>query len=474
MPQRDLPFLNGRIPLKADQFHAVEQRLRNRIGGVGRADKQHVTEVIGHVQIVVCERVVLLRVQHFQQGTGGIAVVRRREFIHLVQNHDRIRYAAFGNAVQNPSGHGADVRPPVAANIRLIPHAAQTDPHILPSQRPGDTLADAGLSGTRRAHEQQDRSGLLPLQLHHRDLLQNPPLDLFQSEVIRVQNLLRLLQRDAFHLLLFPGKRGQKFQIVGQHSGFVAVLALRFQAVQQFPRFLLRGLVHAAVLNLQFQLAKIGQFLRVHFIQFPLQILNLFAQRLLFVQRLLVLLLGGHRFHPYPPHLDVFIDHGLQRVKARFLAVLGQKSVALLTARCHPRTHARANIPKGLPGRDEAAHHLSPLKVTGKRQQRFFHRGHPQRGVFRFQVLHVGAAGNRQFDRLVRIDINLIQIYSLRQMDNQIPLRVDLTDMSGHANGIKAAAFQFPARRLFLRHDNRDFLVLHRLSARHVLVYVRL
>ena len=40
--QSNLLLFNGRIALEADQLHAVQQRFRDGVGGVGRADEQHV------------------------------------------------------------------------------------------------------------------------------------------------------------------------------------------------------------------------------------------------------------------------------------------------------------------------------------------------------------------------------------------------------------------------------------------------
>jgi hypothetical protein len=44
---------------------------RNRVQHVRRGHEQHLRQVVFHVQIVVHEHIILLRVQHFQQRADG-------------------------------------------------------------------------------------------------------------------------------------------------------------------------------------------------------------------------------------------------------------------------------------------------------------------------------------------------------------------------------------------------------------------
>src|SRR5207245_348954 len=55
------------VTRQLDNFHAVPQRLRDGIHPVGRRNEQHFREVKRHVEIVIAERVVLLRIKHFHQ-----------------------------------------------------------------------------------------------------------------------------------------------------------------------------------------------------------------------------------------------------------------------------------------------------------------------------------------------------------------------------------------------------------------------
>ena len=52
---------------QAQYFHAVLQRLRNRMQHVGRADEHHFRKVVLHIQVMVRKRVVQFRIEHFHQ-----------------------------------------------------------------------------------------------------------------------------------------------------------------------------------------------------------------------------------------------------------------------------------------------------------------------------------------------------------------------------------------------------------------------
>ena len=180
---------------------------------------------------MIREGAILLRVQNLQQRAGRIAVVIANKLVHLVQNHNRILRSGPLHALHDPAGHGADIGSAVSANLCFVTHTAQTDADILTSQRPCDALPDAGLAGTGSAHEEQDRAGLLPIQLHNCQLLDDSLLHLLQAVVILIQNLLRLHKIHILHGFRLPGKRSHKVQIVIEHAVLMAVLALLLHAV---------------------------------------------------------------------------------------------------------------------------------------------------------------------------------------------------------------------------------------------------
>ena len=63
----DLQFLLLRVTGKVDDLHTVAQGRRHRVDLVGRGNEHDIGETERHVDVVVGERVVLLRVQHLQK-----------------------------------------------------------------------------------------------------------------------------------------------------------------------------------------------------------------------------------------------------------------------------------------------------------------------------------------------------------------------------------------------------------------------
>ena len=65
---RYLHLLLGQVAAHFDELHAVEQGRGDVAYVVGRGDEHHVGEVVVHVEEVIVEGVVLLGVEHLEQG----------------------------------------------------------------------------------------------------------------------------------------------------------------------------------------------------------------------------------------------------------------------------------------------------------------------------------------------------------------------------------------------------------------------
>ena len=88
--QRDAHLLLHEVAGDVDHLHAVAQRRGDVDNVVGRGDEQHLRQVVFHVDVVVVEGGVLLRVEDLQQGARRVAVVRDCHLVHLVEDDDRI------------------------------------------------------------------------------------------------------------------------------------------------------------------------------------------------------------------------------------------------------------------------------------------------------------------------------------------------------------------------------------------------
>ena len=65
---RNLYLLLGEVAAHFDKLHTVEQRGGDVADVVGRGDEHHVGEVVVDVEEVVVEGVVLLGVEHLEEG----------------------------------------------------------------------------------------------------------------------------------------------------------------------------------------------------------------------------------------------------------------------------------------------------------------------------------------------------------------------------------------------------------------------
>ena len=91
MTQSNLDLLFHDVTTHLDQLHSVEQGVRDRAETVSRSDEKDLTQVVIHIQVIIVEGLVLLRVEHFEQGRHGVTVVSGLcHFVYLVEDKDRV------------------------------------------------------------------------------------------------------------------------------------------------------------------------------------------------------------------------------------------------------------------------------------------------------------------------------------------------------------------------------------------------
>ena len=91
-------------PRDLEDLHTVFQRRGNRVQLVGGGQKQDFGQVEWNLEIVIRERVILFRVQHFEERRRRIAPEVVRELVDLVENDDRIAGAGLLEALNDPAG----------------------------------------------------------------------------------------------------------------------------------------------------------------------------------------------------------------------------------------------------------------------------------------------------------------------------------------------------------------------------------
>ena len=347
----------------------------------------------------------------------------------------------------------------MAPDVRFVVDAPQAHPAVSPAQGPGDALADAGLARARRADEEQDGAGLLLFQVHHGDLLDDPFLHLFEAVVVLVQDAPGGGQVDGVGLLLFPAQAGHEVQPVVEHAGFHALPPLLLQAVQHLLRLPAGGLVHAGFFDLPLEFLHVGHVFRVHFVQLLLQAVDLPLDGGLLVALLALLLLGGDGLVGDAPHLQEFIEGLFHQLGPFGLAVLRQDGVTLLVPHVQPGGHDAGGHADGADLAQDALRRRGPLKALGIVP----HLLHQVFQLFRLhravQVLRVGAAGDGELHRPVRVDAHGLEVHPVLGVHHgEAP--VQLRHGAGDADGVEAVLRHVRQGHVFLRHDE-DELFTH-------------
>ena len=133
----DVGFFRLQIAGQPDDLHAVLQGQGNGMQGVGRGDEEYLGQVIVHIQIVIVEGVVLLRIKHFQQGRRGIAPEVRAHFVYFVKAEQRVVGADPFEGLDDFAGQRPHIGTPVAAHFGLVAHAAEGETDEFPPRGSG-------------------------------------------------------------------------------------------------------------------------------------------------------------------------------------------------------------------------------------------------------------------------------------------------------------------------------------------------
>ena len=182
----DVVFFHTGVAGQLDHVHTVAQRAGDAAQIVGSGDKEHMAQIKRDIDEMVVEGAVLLRVQCLQQRCRRVAPEIPCQLVDLVQQHQGVGGLGGDHGADDLAGHSADVGAAVAADLGLVPHAAQTDAHILTAKAFGDGACNTGFTHTRRADQTDDLRLHVRCQLAHGKRFQNAVLDLFQAVVVPV------------------------------------------------------------------------------------------------------------------------------------------------------------------------------------------------------------------------------------------------------------------------------------------------
>ena len=249
-PLGDLDLLELGVPGELQHLHPIPEGLGHGVQDVRRADEHHVREIELDVEVVVQKRVVLLRIEHLEQRRRRVAAEVHRHLVDFVEQEDRVDRAGLLHHLDDLPREGADVGPPVTADLRLVAHAAERQPHELAARGARDRLGERGLADAGRAGQGQDRPPRLAHEGAHGQELEDAVLDLVQPVVVFVEDRLRALQVAALAAALEPGHGDEPVEVVARDRRFGRHRRHRLQALELLHRLLADVGRHLALFDL--------------------------------------------------------------------------------------------------------------------------------------------------------------------------------------------------------------------------------
>ena len=119
---RNLELLGLRIAGQLDHLEPVPQGRMHWLQPIGRRQEQHPRKIEWQIQVVIGERVVLRRIEYFQQRRRRVAAEIRAHLVQFVEHEDRVVGAGLFHPLDDASRQRPHVGPPMPSNLRLVPH----------------------------------------------------------------------------------------------------------------------------------------------------------------------------------------------------------------------------------------------------------------------------------------------------------------------------------------------------------------
>ena len=136
----NLYLLRLGVSRNLDDLHAVAQRRRNGVELIRGGNEEHLRKIELHLEVVVLEGCVLLRIEHFKKCRRRIAAEVRAELVNLIEHEDRILRARLLDPLHDATGERADIGSAVPTNLRLVVQATKAHAHKLAAHRASDRL----------------------------------------------------------------------------------------------------------------------------------------------------------------------------------------------------------------------------------------------------------------------------------------------------------------------------------------------
>ena len=167
---------------------------------------------------MVGKGVVLLRIENFEHGAGGVSAHIRRHFVDFVKQQNGIFAPCLLHEINYFSGNSADIGTSVTSDFRFVPHSAETHALENPVETSCYGFGYRRLAHSRRTDETENRTVQRTCKLHYRKIFENALLYLVETEMVLVENFFCAFQILVVLRLKIPCKVGQPLYIAARNS----------------------------------------------------------------------------------------------------------------------------------------------------------------------------------------------------------------------------------------------------------------
>src|SRR5579859_7103385 len=180
----DLPLFDFGVARQPQDFHAILQRLRDRMQHVGSADEHDARKVVLNIEIMVGESVVQFGIEHFHQRSRRVAAEIHGHFVNFIEDEYGIDGPRLLHHLDNLAREGTDIGAAMTANFGLIPNATEGDADELAPGCAADGHSERSFAHAGRSDQTQDRAARILDQLTHREIFEDALFDLLEPVMI--------------------------------------------------------------------------------------------------------------------------------------------------------------------------------------------------------------------------------------------------------------------------------------------------
>ena len=295
---------------QAHHLQTVAQGFRDFGFVIRRCNKQHAAKVEAHFHKVVGKVVVLLGVQNFEHGAGGVTAEVACHLVDFIEQDNRVHALCTAQRLNESARHSTNVGTAVSTNFGFVTDATERNANKVTLHGIRNGFHEGRLAHARRTHQAKNRSTAFgSREFQDRHVFHDAFLHLVETEVLGIEFALYLFHVEDRIGVLTIRQVQEPIQIVTAYSVFRRRRLHQLHAANFFFEFFLNRLRELFRLDFLEQLIRFRS-IPILTIEFVLQLANLFGNEpfLLLLRHLLanILLYLDHHGVGIGSHLHNF------------------------------------------------------------------------------------------------------------------------------------------------------------------------